>query len=265
MINQSRPIGIFDSGVGGLTVVNELKHRLPNEQLLYFGDTARLPYGNKSHQTILRYSMEIATFLLTKNIKLLVVACNTASALALQELQQQLTIPVIGVIEPGAVAAVKRSKHHQFAILGTKGTIESNAYQSLILQMVPDATLFPIACPLFVPLVEEGWINHFVTREVIKEYLDSLQEVPIDTLLLGCTHYPLLKPLIQEVMGDRVLLIDSGICCAEEVERVLRRDCLLSLCRGGEDRYFVSDDPKKFQGLAKTLFNLVIDRPIQVE
>jgi glutamate racemase len=251
----SQAIGIFDSGVGGLTVMQQLMQILPHERLIYFGDTARVPYGNKSSQTIIRYSIESAICLIEHNIKLLVVACNTVSAYALSKLRQLFNLPIIGVIEPGAKQAVSVTQNQCIAILGTKGTIQSGAYQRAICKLAPQATLFPIACPLFVPLVEEQWLNHPATQLIIHEYLQPLQREKVDTLLLGCTHYPLLGSLIQQEVGEKVTLVDSASTCANEVAQLLKQRQLLSPILQGEHQYFVSDDPKKFRSLAEHLFN----------
>lgn len=254
MRNSSQPIGIFDSGIGGLTVLQELSLSLPQEQFIYFGDTAHLPYGNKSKETVLRYCLEISAFLVTYDIKLLIVACNTATAYALSSLQQALKIPVLGVIEPAVCSALQHSKNQKIAILGTEGTIESQAYQDTLQKKEPKIELLPIACPLFVPLVEEGWINHPITFAVIKEYLEPLVGKNIDTLILGCTHYPLLLPLIQTVVGKNVKLITSGKACATEAYQLLKEKNLLSAKRKKENLYFVSDAPKKFEKIARTIF-----------
>jgi glutamate racemase len=247
-------IGLFDSGIGGLTVMQQIMQTLPQESLIYFGDTARVPYGGKSRETIIRYSLENANFLLEKGIKLLVVACNTASAFALDALKEQLPIPVIGVIEPGAEKAASISKNQRIAVLGTKGTIQSGAYQREIKTLVPQATIIPIACPLFVPLVEERLFHHPATRLIIKEYLQPLRNQEIDTVLLGCTHYPFLKHFIQEEMGSDVQLVDSASTCAEKICKLLKQQKLNSMSPKPTYHYYVSDDPRKFQDLVETLF-----------
>lgn len=253
-------IGVFDSGFGGLTVLQQLINVLPKESYTYFGDTARLPYGEKSGETIIRYSIENAMFLLEKNIKTLVVACSTASSYAIERLQQTFNIPIIGVIDPTAAAVVKASPNRRIAVLGTKATIHSQSYQKSISRLAPDAYILPIACPLFVPLVEEHYVDHPAARLIVQEYLKPIRENHIDTVLLGCTHYPLLKHLIQNELGEDIHIIDSARSCAEEVSRVLNEHQLhvtgnSTSCMN----YFVSDDPHKFQKLGKTLFNLSID------
>lgn len=252
-------IGLFDSGVGGLTVMQQLMHVLPHERLIYFGDTARVPYGNKSSETIVRYSIENTICLLDKNIKLLVVACNTASAHALSKLRQLFNIPIVGVIEPGAEKAVAVSRNQRIAVLGTKGTIQSGAYQEAILKRAPGAIIFPIACPLFVPLVEEQWLHHPASSLIVQEYLHPLRHQQIDTLLMGCTHYPLLKTLIQQEIGDSVTLVDSASTCAEQVIELLRQSCSLATSFQGKPHYYTSDDPDKFRMLGERLFGHTLD------
>lgn len=242
-------IGMFDSGLGGLTVMREIINTVPHEPIIYLGDTARIPYGSKSQETIIRYSIENAVFLMEKNIKLMVVACNTATAYSLDRLKKIFNIPVIGVIQPGVQKALKVTKNHKIAILGTKGTIDSGCYQKEILQHQPKAELFPISCPLFVPLVEEHYINHPISEMVIKEYLAPLKNSGIDTLLLGCTHYPMLREAIQREVGDNVTIVDSATTCAEEVASLLKAQRLETAPSANYPlhQFFVSDDPKKFQ------------------
>lgn len=254
MNSSAHAIGIFDSGVGGLTVMQQLMRILPHERLIYFGDTARVPYGNKSRQTIIRYSIENTICLLEKNIKLLVVACNTASALALPKLRQFFHLPIVGVIEAGAEKAVAVTRNQRIAVLGTRGTIQSGAYQAAIHKLAPQATILPIACPLFVPLVEEQWLSHPATQLIVQEYLRPIREHHVDTVLLGCTHYPLLGPLIQKEVGEEVALVDSASTCAHQVEQLLHQQQLFASHLQGEHQYYVSDDPEKFRALAEHLF-----------
>ncbi len=220
------PVGVFDSGIGGLTVVRELMRQLPNEAVVYVGDTARVPYGPKSPETVLRYSREIAGYLLGEGVKAVVVACNTATAHALGALTAELPVPVVGVVGPGARAAVSakglaRAGPLRVGIIGTVGTVRSGAYERAIRAIEPDADVVAQACPLFVPFVEEGWLDHPATRLVAHEYLDPVRRHGVDTLVLGCTHYPLLKPLVAEVLGPDVQLIDSAQETAAETGRVL--------------------------------------------
>lgn len=254
-MSSTKAIGIFDSGVGGLTVMKQLMHLLPNEQLIYYGDTARVPYGNKSPQTIIRYTIESTIQLLEKNIKMLVIACNTASAFALPKLQHHFNLPILGVIEAGAERAVEVTRNNRIAVLGTRGTIQSKAYQIAIQQRSPDVFILPIACPLFVPLVEEQWLGHPATELIVREYLSSIREQEIDTVLLGCTHYPLLEALIRQEVGSNVTIVDSASTCAHQTTHLLKQMNLLSPIKQGQDQYFVSDDPEKFRSQAERLFS----------
>lgn len=248
-------IGVFDSGVGGLTVVKELVKLLPHENIVYFGDTARVPYGSKSAETILRYSIENAIFLLNHKVKCIVIACNTASAYALEHLQHLFKVPVIGVIIPGVETALASSKNKKIAIIGTAATIGSGIYQKELLLQAPDAEVFTHACPLFVPLVEEGFLDHAATRLLIREYLNPILESSADTLLLGCTHYPLLADQIKEVVGPSIELVDSARACAKAVVKALGTKKLVGdLQQEGVHRFFVSDDPVKFQSMAVKFF-----------
>lgn len=248
------PIGIFDSGVGGLTVMRQLMHVLPNEHMIYFGDTARIPYGGKSQETIIRYSIENAIFLLEQKIKLLVIACNTATAAALPKLTQIFNIPIVGVIEPGAEKAVSVAKGGTIAVLATKATIESKAYQKEIHRLLPNCNVISIACPLFVPLVEEGFLNHPSTSLIVQEYLKPLKNASVDTVLMGCTHYPLLQSLIQQELGAHVSIVDSASTCAAKVSDLLARHRMQASMQKPTYRYFVSDDPDKFRVLGEKLF-----------
>ena len=237
------PIGVFDSGIGGLTVARAIYERLPGESTIYFGDTARVPYGPKSPETVRRYSLEILHWLLGQGVKAVVVACNTSTAHALDALRGASPVPVVGVIEPGALAAVKASRGGSIGVIGTVGTIASNAYARAIRAIAPAVRVEQLACPLFVPLVEEGWFDRPATELVAEEYLAPLRQAGIDTLVLGCTHYPLLKPLLQRVMGSGVTLIDSAQETAAELARVLSREHLASPdARAAEHRFTVSDD-----------------------
>jgi glutamate racemase len=242
------PVGIFDSGIGGLTVARAVYDRLPEESTIYFGDTARVPYGPKSPETVRRYSREILDWLLGQGVKAVVVACNTSTAHALEDLQARSPVPVIGVIEPGSRAAVAASRGGGIGVIGTAGTIASDAYRRAIQALAPGTRVEQKACPLFVPLVEEGWFDHPATALVADEYLGTIQEHGIDTLVLGCTHYPLLKPLLHRVLGDDVMLIDSAEETARTAEAVLREAGLLS-ADGGEvtHRFVVSDDEPRFR------------------
>ncbi|MDR3625038.1 MAG: glutamate racemase [Chlamydiales bacterium] len=253
-------IGIFDSGVGGLTVVRQIIDLLPNENIVYFGDTARLPYGSKSEETILRYSIENTVFLMEKNIKLLVIACNTATAFAIEKLKKLFNIPIIGVITPGIERAVISTKNARIGIIGTKGTIQSGAYQRGLQALLPHASIHPIACPLLVHLVEDFSLDHLATRLIIQDYLKPLQEQNIDTLVLGCTHYPLLKKILYEEIGKHICLIDPAITCAQKVQEVLNQNNLnTKQTTPGTREYFVSDDPKKFSTIGTQFLGLPLD------
>ena len=236
------PIGVFDSGIGGLTVVRALLEQLPGEQLIYFGDTARVPYGPKSPETVRRYSLQIAEWLQSQDVKAIVIACNTATAHALDALRESLTIPVVGVVEPGARAAMQRSQQKVIGVIGTAGTIASGAYERAIHRLAADATVHATACPLFVPLVEEGWTDHQATRLIAAEYLEPMRDAGVDTLVLGCTHYPLLAPVIAEVMGSNVVLIDSAEETARETARILREQGLEATGSGEPAHRFVASD-----------------------
>lgn len=247
----SAPIGVFDSGVGGLTVLHAIRERLPREPTVYLGDTARLPYGPKSPETVRRYAREAAGFLVDRGVKLLVVACNTASARALPELESSLPIPVVGVVRPGAREAVERSARGRIGVLGTRGTIESGAYQRAILERRPDACVEGIACPLFVALVEEGWTTGEVARLTALRYLEPILASDVDTLVLGCTHYPHLRGLLAEVVGPDVALVEPARATAEEVaERLEETGHVAGADAAGDQRYFVTDDAERFRELA---------------
>jgi glutamate racemase len=243
------PIGVFDSGLGGLTVVKEIRRRLPGEDIIYVGDTARVPYGTKSPATIRRYALQISFFLLQKRVKAVVVACNTVSAVALNALRS-LPIPVYGVIEPGARAAIMGSSSLRVAVIGTPATVASHAYKTAIQRYAPKARVWETACPLFVPLVEQGWTRHPVTRQVAREYLRPVLKNNVDALVLGCTHYPLLKDTIGSVAGRGVRLIDSAEETAKDVETGLRRQGALNdPKRRGRAQFFVTDNPASFSRL----------------
>ncbi|MFI5344136.1 MAG: glutamate racemase [Chlamydiales bacterium] len=257
MSTSLSPIGMFDSGVGGLTVMREVMRALPNESIIYMGDTARIPYGNKSPDTIIRYSLENTSFLLNHKIKLLIVACYTASSSALESIRQHFGIPVIGVIEPGAEKAASITKNQRIGVLGTRATIQSKAYQANLFRLLPQSKVISIACPLFVHLVEESFASHSATRLIIQEYLKSLQGEQIDTLLLGCTHYPFLRDQIQQEVGPNVSLVDSGQSCAEAVSSLLKQHQMEAPpTQQATYDFFVSDDPLKFRELGERLFGM---------
>ncbi len=247
---NAAPLGVFDSGIGGLTVAHAIFERLPNESVVYFGDTARVPYGPKSPETVRRYSGEILHYLLRRGVKMVVVACNTSTAHALDDLRQRAPVPVIGVIEPGATAAVAATRSGRIGVIGTAGTIASGAYERAIKALRPDATAVSQACPLFVPLIEEGWFDHPATELVAREYLEPLLAADVDVLVLGCTHYPLIKPLLGRVLGPTVRLIDSAQETAAEVVRRLAAGGLaVSDPQRVTHEFVVSDDEPHFRNV----------------
>lgn len=249
--DRSAPIGVFDSGVGGLTVLQAIRERLPRESTVYLGDTARVPYGPKSPETVRRYAAEAASFLVDRGVKLLVVACNTASARALPDFEASLPVPVVGVVGPGAREAAERSTGGRIGVLGTRGTIESGAYQRAIRALRTNAYVEGVACPLFVALVEEGWTTGEVARLTARHYLEPVLASDVDTLVLGCTHYPHLRELLAEVTGGRVALVEPARATAEEVAARLAE---LHLAADGaeapEHRYYVTDGAERFRELA---------------
>jgi glutamate racemase len=248
MNEKEKPIGVFDSGIGGLTVLKEIINALPDESTVYLGDTARVPYGIRSPETVIRYSYENARFLCSKDIKLLVVACNTASSVSLEFIRKNISVPVIGVIEPGAKAAVRITKNKKIGVIGTEATVKSNSYYKAIKNIDSNIEVYSLSCPLFVPLVEEGWTEGEIVTLIARRYLERLKGRGIDTLVLGCTHYPLLKKVIAEVMGEDVRLIDSAIEISHEVKILLqnlnlRREYNITKKRR---EFFVTDFPERF-------------------
>ena len=258
-MSASSPIGVFDSGVGGLTVVHELVRRLPQESIVYFGDTARVPYGPKSAETVRRYSREAAAYLKSRNVKALVVACNTATAHAYESLRDSLDMPVIGVIEPGARAAAQTTRTQRVGVIGTAGTIHSGAYDYAVRSLLPEARVYAQSCPLFVPIVEEGWSTHPAARLVAREYLQPLREVDVDVLVLGCTHYPLLRDVIAETMGPSVMLVDSAAETAIEVAQVLAAaDLLAQGTEPGRLHFVASDSPLRFREVGRRFLGEIV-------
>ena len=219
--DREAPIGVFDSGVGGLTVAREIMRNLPSEKIVYFGDTARVPYGSKSKETVIRYSRQIIRFLQEQQVKAIVIACNTASAFALDAVRDEFDLPIIGVIEPGAKVAAAQTRNKKVGVIGTVGTIGTGIHAEYLKSLDPEITVYGKACPLFVPLVEEGWLHDPVTDEVVARYLKELQEKDIDTLILGCTHYPLLRSTIRKIMGDQVCLVNPAYETARELKQLL--------------------------------------------
>jgi glutamate racemase len=257
--SSEAPIGIFDSGVGGLTVFRAIERRLPSESLVYLGDTARIPYGTRSLSTVERYAMEDAAFIESKNVKAIVIACNTASALAAARLRETCSVPVLGVIRAGARRAVGATSNGKIGVIATEATVASGAYERAIKSIRADVEVVSRACPLFVPLAEEGWVNHSVTEQVAEEYLSELRTAGVDTLVLGCTHYPILRPVIERVMGESVSYIDSGEAVAEAVAQLLEENGLKR--RPGASRkeeFYVTDAAARFRRVAE----LFLGRPL---
>jgi glutamate racemase len=261
-----KSLGVFDSGIGGLTVVKEIMKLLPNENIIYFGDTARLPYGPKSEKTIIEYSIEITNFLISKDIKMLIVACNTASSVALGHLKHKFDLPIIGVIEPGASAAAHTTKNKKIGVIGTYATVRSNMYSKEIKKVDPAISVTSKPCPLFVPLVEEGWLDHRVTRLVANEYLEGFANNGIDTLVLGCTHYPLIKNIIQDTVGRNIQLVDSAESTAKEISDMLQKKKLFNKTEQRPNyQFYVSDLPHKFDEVGTMFLGKKLERVTKVE
>jgi glutamate racemase len=254
------PIGVFDSGIGGLTVVKHLMSRLKNESIVYFGDTARVPYGSKSEDTVKRFAFEDTRFLINHGVKLVVVACNTASAVALDDLRDRFDVPFVGVIEPGARAAVRLSKKKRIGVIGTVGTVESRAYEKAIGLAGGSFRVYATACPLFVPVAEEGWMSHPAAAVIAEEYLGGLRRKDLDVLVLGCTHYPVLRGVIQKAVGRRVSLVDSGEEAVKEVASILRQRRIEASGKSRATReFYVSDIPRKFREVGERFLGRPID------
>lgn len=260
LANNAQPIGVFDSGIGGLTVVNAIRALLPNESIFYIGDTARVPYGSKSPATVERYSLEIGAMLAADNCKLIVVACNSASSVAVPAMQRRFDVPVLGVIEPGARAAVHATRNGHIGVIGTRATIKSGAYERAMHALRNDIEVTSRACPLLVPLIEEGWLNGDVTTRVVSNYLQPILTTRADTLVLGCTHYPLLRQTIQRVAGDDVTLVDSAENCARAVQQLLEAKQLAApAANAGTLRVGLTDMPDHFLNVAQDALHLQID------
>ncbi len=259
------PIGVFDSGVGGLTVAAEIRRRLPGEDILYFGDTARVPYGNKSPETVTRYSLEIGRFLAGKGIRHLVVACNTSSSVALDALAREMAVPVLGMIEPGARAAVAATRNGRVGLVGTRGTVSSGAYVRCMERLDPEVKVFSQACPLFVPLVEEGWSDDPVAEEVAARYLAPLLAEEVDTIILGCTHYPVLVPVLRKVAGPDVQLLSSARTAVDDLIATLASDGPVRPAGAGSARFFVTDAGTQFREIGSRIFGEPIAELIPVE
>jgi glutamate racemase len=265
-MEKEKPVGVFDSGIGGLTVVKRIASVLPNESIVYFGDTARVPYGSKSNETVIEYSIQNAKLLLKKNVKAIVVACNTASSVAIPVLRDMFSVPVIGMIEPGSKMALRATRNGHVGIIGTRATVSNRAYSREIHQHNKDIKVIEQACPLFVPLAEEGWHESDAAALIAKAYLSPLREEHIDTLVLGCTHYPLLANVIQRTIGEEVLLIDSGIAAAEIVREELDRIGLMSNSNAmGRMDFYVSDIPSTFAKVAALFLEREIKQVTKVD
>lgn len=266
-VKRTAPIGVFDSGVGGLTVAREIMRHLPNENIVYFGDTARVPYGSKSKDNIIRYSRQIINFLKTKNVKAIVIACNTASALALEVVREEFDIPIIGVVEPGARAALEATKSKKIGVIGTEATIRSAMYEKIIKGFDEEAIVVGKACPLFVPLVEEGFAKHKVTEEIIDYYLASFIGTDIDSLILGCTHYPLLRSRIKEYVGEQIALVNPAYETAMDLRQVLKDCDMENTEMNGEHAtysFYVSDAADKFKQFANSILPYDIETTKQI-
>lgn len=267
MANKA-PIGVFDSGVGGLTVVKEIMNQIPGESIIYFGDTARLPYGSKSKETVITYTRQIIRFLMGKGVKALVIACNTASAFALETVKEEVDIPIIGVVKPGAKVAAQTSKNGNIGVIGTEGTIQSGIYTEFLSKTNPNVKVFGKACPLFVPLVEEGLIDDPVTLEMARRYISDLLKYDIDTLVLGCTHYPLLRKTIRKIVGEKIALVNPAYETARTLNKVLiekglENDKILKT----DHKFYVSDGAEKFKKFANSILpcEVVETRDINIE
>ena len=269
-IDRDAPVGVFDSGVGGLTVAREIMRNLPSEKIVYFGDTARVPYGSKSKETVIRYSRQIIRFLQEQQVKAIVVACNTASAFALDTVRDEFDIPIIGVIESGAKVAAARTRNKRVGIIGTVGTVGSGIHAQYLKKLDPGITVFGKACPLFVPLVEEGWLHDPVTVEVASRYLKELQDKDVDTLILGCTHYPLIRSTIRQVVGEEVCLVNPAYETALELGKLLEEQGLSSTGTEQKEfpyRFYVSDLADEFKEFANSIlpYDVEMTKKIDIE
>ena len=271
LLRKDAPIGVFDSGVGGLTVAREIMRQIPNEKIIYFGDTARVPYGSKSQETVTRFSEQIVRFLRTFQVKTIVVACNTASAYALDTLEKNIDIPIIGVVKPGAKVAAEATRNGRIGVIATEATIGSRIYSKYIQELNKNVTIYGKACPLFVPLVEEGLLQDPVTDEIARRYLTELIDIDIDTLILGCTHYPLIRSTVGRIMGDGVTLVNPAYETAIELKAMLEKLDLLNeeAPRLGSNQYqfYVSDKAEKFVRFANSIikYGILSAKTINIE
>jgi glutamate racemase len=264
-VSNESAIGVFDSGIGGLTVLQRIMEALPRENTVYLGDTARAPYGTKSVETVLRYSFENSEFLVEKGVKVVVVACNTSTAIALGPLRDNLTVPVVGVIEPGVRKAIKTTRNNKVGVIGTEATIQSGAYTKALKAAHPQVEVYSRACPVLVPLVEEGWTDNTVVEMTVRIYLESLKQSGIDTLILGCTHYPLLKKAIRKFMGPGVCLVDSAQQTAEEVASMLQKRALAKKNGKGVHSFFVTDAPDRFIKVGRRFLGEKVESAVRIE
>ena len=267
IIDSNAPLGGFDSAIGGLAVAREIMRNLPSEKIVYFGDTARLPYGSKSKDTIIRYSRQIVRFLQSRGVKAIVVACNTASALALDTLEKEIDIPIIGVVKPGARVAAQATESKRVGVIATEATIRSGLYTKLIQEIDPEISVIGKPCPLFVPLVEEGWRKDPITEMIARRYLEVLQEQDIDTLILGCTHYPLLRKLIGDIMGDKVRLVNPAYETSMVLKNLLADQHMENQGGTKEEfpyRFYVSDAAEKFKEFANSILPYDVERTKQI-
>lgn len=265
MLNHESAIGVFDSGIGGLTVLHSIIEVLPKENTVYLGDTARSPYGTKSVDTVMRYSFENSEFLVEKGVKMVVVACNTSTAIALEQLQRELELPIVGVIGPGVKSAIATTKTKKIGVIGTEATVQSGAYTRALKASDPMIEVYSRACPLFVPLVEEGWTDNQVVEMTVKAYLESLKQSGIDTLILGCTHYPLLKKAIRKFMGSGVRLVDSAEETAKEVAAVLKKSARARKSGKGVHSFFVTDAPDRFIKVGRRFLGERVESAVRIE
>ena len=256
---NNRPIGVFDSGLGGLTVLKEIIKVLPNENIVYFGDTARVPYGPRSKETIIEYTFQAINFLISKNVKAIVIACNTATARCLKEANEKYDIPIIGVIEAGARTASYSTKNKIVGVIGTEGTINSKAYDNEIKKIDNEIKIVSKACPLFVPIIEEGWADTEVAHLITKEYLKELLEQDIDSLVLGCTHYPILKRTIGDIVGEQIKLVNPAKETAKDLSIILEKENILRLSGDASYEYYVSDIPDRFMNIGQQFIKRNMD------
>lgn len=270
-LRSHAPIGVFDSGIGGLTVTREIMRQIPNERIVYFGDTARVPYGSKSKETVTRFSRQIVRFLQTHQVKTIVVACNTASAYAMEELERETDIPIIGVVKPGARVAAEVTRNGKIGVIATEATIGSQIYTEYIKDLNRNVTIYGKACPLFVPLVEEGLWQDPVTDEIARRYLAELVDIDIDTLILGCTHYPLIRSTLGRVIGEKVSLVNPAYETARELKEMLRAQGLLNMDTPGlgnnQYRFYVSDAAEKFKRFANSIikYGILSAKTVNIE